>query len=131
MLNYLIRKWLILRKPARLWLKLLIMGLCCGFLLLYVALQIHCPIRRLIGIPCPGCGMTRAWKCLLQLDLPGAFSHHPMFWSVPLVALFVLYDCRLFRRPWLNTLVLGLVLAGFLVCYFVRLPGFLDGSIPI
>lgn len=120
-----------MKKPAHLWLKLLVIGLCGGLLILWVALELHCPVRRLIGIPCPGCGMSRAWLCALEGDLAGAFYYHPMFWAVPLLALFIFYDCRLFRRPWLNYLVLGLMLLGVLVCYVLRLPGFLDGSIPI
>ena len=45
--------------------------------------QSVCPIYRTLGIPCPSCGMTRAWVCLLHFDIPGAFQMHPLFWVVP------------------------------------------------
>ena len=100
-------------------------------LIAWVALALPCPIRFLTGIPCPGCGMSRAWLAVLQLDIAAAFSYHPMFWVLPVLALFILYDCAVFRRMRTNYLILGLLLLGVLVCYALRLPGFLDGSIPI
>jgi hypothetical protein len=44
---------------------------------LYVA--IGCPFRLLTGIPCPGCGMTRAFLSAFQLDFRSAFLYHPLF----------------------------------------------------
>ena len=43
---------------------------------------IGCPIRWLTGIPCPGCGMTRALCALLKLDFSGAFYFHPMIYPL-------------------------------------------------
>lgn len=45
---------------------------------------ILCPVRRLTGIPCPGCGMTRAAVALAHGDLASAVAFHPLS---PLVAL--------------------------------------------
>ena len=39
-----------------------------------------------VGLPCPGCGMTRAFFCLLHLDIKSAFYYHPLFWFVPVYA---------------------------------------------
>jgi hypothetical protein len=35
-----------------------------------------CPLHGLLGLPCPGCGMTRALSALLQLELDSALRHH-------------------------------------------------------
>lgn len=43
-----------------------------------------CPIRALIGMPCPGCGMTRALLALGRGDWGAALSWHPL---APLVVL--------------------------------------------
>ena len=48
-------------------------------------LDIGCVFRLMTGIPCPGCGMTRAWLAALRLDFAAAFAYHPLFWIVPIV----------------------------------------------
>ena len=76
-------------------------------------LQVGCPIQRLTGIPCPGCGMTRAVLALLQGDLPRALQLHGMVWSLPLLGLLYLYDGRLFRARWCNWALMALLGVGF------------------
>ena len=44
-----------------------------------------CTLRSSFGLPCPGCGMTRAYASLFSLDICGAFVWHPMFWAGPVV----------------------------------------------
>ena len=53
----------------------------------------QCPIYAIFHINCPGCGMTRAYKALLRLDLPAAFAFHPLF---PIPAIWLLY--HIFRK---------------------------------
>lgn len=43
-----------------------------------VALAGGCPILRVFGVPCPGCGMTRACAALLRLDFRAAAAYHPL-----------------------------------------------------
>jgi hypothetical protein len=61
-----------------------------------------CPFRRLTGLPCPACGLTRSWVDLSHGDLAGAVAHHafgPVL-VVGLVALVVLVvRARLDARP--------------------------------
>lgn len=54
-----------------------------AWLVLYL-LDIGCVFRLMTGIPCPGCGMTRAWLAALRLDFAAAFAYHPLFWAVPI-----------------------------------------------
>ena len=101
-------------------LPLAIYGVALG---LWRYLKLPCLWRSITGIICPGCGMSRAWLAVLHLDFSKAFSMHPMFWSVPLLIAYVLYDGRLFRRKWVNYSLLGLILGGFALCYILRLSG--------
>jgi len=39
-----------------------------------------CLFIRVVGIPSPACGMTRAHLMLFNLDIVGAFRFHPLFW---------------------------------------------------
>lgn len=64
------------------------------YLVLFL-LGITCPIKFATGVSCPGCGMTRAWLSVFRLDFAAAFDFHPIFWIVPLVALFMLLKKRI------------------------------------
>jgi len=41
-----------------------------------------CPIYNFVGIPCPSCGMSRAWAFTLHGEIGEAHVYHPMFWIV-------------------------------------------------
>jgi len=44
-----------------------------------VALRLpFCPLASVVGIPCPGCGLTRATLALAHGDLEHALSLHPL-----------------------------------------------------
>lgn len=47
-----------------------------------------CLFHEMTGLPCPGCGMTRAIVALLHGDLAQAFTHHPL--GVPVAAIWLL-----------------------------------------
>ncbi len=44
-----------------------------------------CFFKGIFGIPCPGCGMTRAYFCVLSGNIESAFYWHPLWALVPLV----------------------------------------------
>jgi hypothetical protein len=41
------------------------------------ALPFFCPFKALTGLPCPGCGMTRALLSMTKGDFHGAFAFNP------------------------------------------------------
>jgi hypothetical protein len=49
----------------------------------------ECPIFRLTGVPCPGCGLSRATTLLLKGDLAGSLRFHA-FAPIFLVAIIAL-----------------------------------------
>lgn len=83
--------------------------------LFVLATDIGCVWRKFFGFHCPSCGLTRAWLCFLKGDLGGAFSYHFMFWSVPVLFLYVFFKGNLFKNEKLNYVVLGAILLGFIV----------------
>lgn len=47
-----------------------------------------CLFRRLTGIPCPGCGMTRAFAHLAKGEWAAAWTNHPLsFFLAPQIGL--------------------------------------------
>ena len=113
-----------MRKPEKLRLKLVGLALYFAILILWWQLELPCVFRYLTGIPCPTCGLTRAWLAAFRLDFTAAFLQYPMFWCVPVLVLYLLLDGRLFPHPKLNGWVLGLMVAGIFGVYFARLFGF-------
>ena len=78
-------------------------------------LEIPCIFLWLTGYECIGCGMTRALLCALKFDFSSAFAYHWMFWSVPILGLYVLFDGKPFKNKFLNAFVLILIGIGFAI----------------
>ena len=90
------------------------------YLVMYL-LDTTCIIKSIIGIPCPGCGMTRALLQALRFNFAEAFKLHSMFWSLPLLGLYFLYDGAVFSNKKLNTGVLVALGIGFLANWIFHL----------
>jgi hypothetical protein len=48
----------------------------------------RCPVAALLGVPCPGCGLTRAVLALVAGDIDGAMRLHPL---APVLVVFGLW----------------------------------------
>ena len=97
-----------------------------------------CPLRLAIGVPCPGCGLTRATLAGLTLDLEGLLHYHPLaplmtpllVWSLLKPVLLALgwieqaWVDRLPRIPQPLYWALGAALVGL---WIARLAGLLGG----
>lgn len=99
-----------------------------GLIVLLLALSgiYQCPIRYILHIPCPACGMTRAWLAALQLDFSAAFQYHPLFLPTPLLLLYYIHRERIparFRHPKAENIVLIAFAVLFLLVYILRLLG--------
>lgn len=84
-------------------------------------LQRPCLFYALFCVPCISCGMSRAWLSAFRLDFGGAFAVHPMFWSVPVLLLYVLFDGKLFSRKYANIGALIAIFVGFSIHYLCLL----------
>lgn len=106
--------------------KLLFTALFAVFLLVWTGLSLPCVYRKIFHIYCPGCGMTHAYIALLHLRLGEAFKYNFMFWSVPVCWLYILFDGKLFRRPLVDNTILGVIAAGYIILFVIRLFGYLS-----
>ena len=82
---------------------------------IWCACKLPCLFQEILKIPCPMCGMTRAYISLFRLDIRGAFSHHALFWAVPILYLLFLKDGKIFKKRAWNRVFLIALLALFLI----------------
>lgn len=76
---------------------LLALLLLAYFTIVYIVMWktgITCVFLHFLGVPCPGCGMTRALRCLLRLDFIGAWNYNPLIFSLPYVFAYIFLDFK-------------------------------------
>ncbi|MBR2187697.1 MAG: DUF2752 domain-containing protein [Lachnospiraceae bacterium] len=78
-----------------------------------------CPLLKYTGFSCPGCGLTRAWRCFLTGNLKQALYWHPLFLlPVPTVIIMLMED----RIPGkIYTVIMSLIAAVFIIVYIMRM----------
>jgi Protein of unknown function (DUF2752) len=95
-----------------------------------------CPFRLVTGLPCPGCGMTRAWVFMTHGRVADAVSANPfVLVTMPAAITLVLLVCAALvrRRPLpdlaraLRSPVAKVVVAAWLAFALVRLVAVLSG----
>lgn len=105
-----------------------------------------CPIAGSLGVPCPGCGLTRATMALLHGDWQGALRFHPLVWLLsPVFGGFVaVASWELVRDPnrarskarinWTGrgttTFALAVLVLTFGV-WLARFAGYFGGPVPV
>ena len=91
-------------------------------LIMYIFKLESCPIKLLIGLPCPGCGMTRAIICLLKLDIQGSFRYNAL-WLILLfiVVVAILKKYGIFKKLYYSRVFWTLIGTTILTYYILRL----------
>lgn len=92
-----------------------------------------CPVYLIFGIPCPGCGMTRAWISLFSGDIAKAFYFHPAFLAAAIIAACVIL-CGIKPKLKKSKVITGIYLVlcvVFLAAYIYRMVVFFPNEEPI
>jgi len=105
-----------------------------GWVLISVFTGTWCWFQAMIGVPCPGCGSTRAAVALLQGNLSEALFWHPLI-IVSLILLPYLAVRSLFikRKPFVAVekfIILG-ACALYLIVFIVRMIMFFPHTPPM
>jgi hypothetical protein len=108
------------------WEKLIVtLAIACVLAVCYL-LRVPCLFQYITGLPCPSCGMTRAWLSVLRLDIAAALDYHYLFWTVPILYLFFWFDGALFKKKQLDRIILFGILAAFCMRWIAVLASHLD-----
>lgn len=92
-------------------------------ILLFLILVYRCPIYYFFHIPCPGCGITRAYLAVLSLDIDGAFHYHPLFFTVGPTILYVAHR-NVMKKKFsykVEKIYLAVLCVLFLIVYIIRI----------
>ncbi|MFI3261155.1 MAG: DUF2752 domain-containing protein [bacterium] len=77
------------------------------FFLLYAFIQLlsnnifDCIFTKYLNIHCPGCGLTRSFRAILNLDFKTAFNYNylgiPIFFGIIILFILLIYDVLTFK----------------------------------
>ncbi len=91
-------------------------------ILVVVLLDVGCIFERVIGIPCMGCGLTRACLAALSLDFESAFYYNPMFLvTLSLLAVCTFKGSDIFKEKRKNTIFWIVITSTYLLVYAYRM----------
>lgn len=82
----------------------------------------HCPFLYIFGIPCPGCGMTRALLKAAMLDFRAAFYYHPLFFVVVIAAIYMIlkHTGKIKISKKTENKLLAVICTLFIIVYIIR-----------
>lgn len=109
------------------------LGVCLlAVLAAAVILDAGCVFYKVTGIPCPGCGSTRAYLAAAGLRFGEAFKMHPL-WpvTVPLIAASIWKEGSLFRSRKTNAFFYGLVAVLYIGVYIARMATLFPDTPPM
>jgi hypothetical protein len=92
-----------------------------------------CPMVLLTGYPCPACGLTRAFVCMLQFDWSGALKVHPFIYII-VIYLFAFVWNRYIRLAQMGsklTWAAILIIIAMLIYYIWRMIYIFPGEPPM
>lgn len=118
---------------ADLWsIRYVILVLVVYFFLAWNFFYSSCPFVMITGLPCPGCGLSRAGFCLLRGEFTAAWHLHPFIYGIALLAAaFVIRRYVLQKEVRSLQKWLILLLAGMLVFYIYRMIRYFPGEPPM
>ena len=130
--------------PVRIRRAAIFVGVLAVVTYLLAAAQVPCGFARIVHVPCPGCGSTRAMLALASGDLAGLVRYNPLapFMTLLVVALAgqalaSVLATGTFRRVGDGAIGLlvsrGVMVIGALevLVWIARFGGFLGGPVPI
>ncbi len=76
---------------------LILLSILIYFIIAYALLDyynISCVFLHFFGIPCPGCGMTRALISVINMDFLRAIKYNIVIFFMPYVFVYVFFDLK-------------------------------------
>lgn len=78
-----------------------------------------CIFELILGVPCPSCGITRAWISAFKFDFVNAFLYHPLFLIIPLIMIVIIYKDYKFINKVYNNNIFWITLIVLVIVVFI------------
>lgn len=114
----------------------LIIGFCF-FIFFFLGGGNLCYLKSTIGVPCPGCGLTRAYLSLFNGNLKEAFYYHPLFFIPLLVIIVILLKFepfirfKIIEKIYSSKIFWICIIIAFLILYIIRMILFFPHTEPM
>lgn len=106
-------------------------------LMLVINLNMKCPWKSILGIDCAGCGATRMFKALLNLEFYQAFRYNPLIFIYTVFGIiYIIYILIsiLFKKEYkvlglrffIGIIILGII---FMILRNIEIFGFLKPTV--
>lgn len=108
--------------------RLLLFCAGAGVIILLLSRFYRCPVYAITGIPCPGCGMTRALFSALRMDWRQALRWNPMVYPLALCCGYAVICFLMGRtRQAASIRFWGIAAMLMLAVWLLRLPSIVSG----
>ena len=103
--------------------RILILSLLIGSYVIIASLfsSTICLFKNITGIPCPGCGLTRAYLALFDGNLNEAFKYHPLFFLPIVLIIILIYNKIRINRYIINDKIIMICIIIILAVYIFRM----------
>lgn len=82
----------------------------------------NCFVQYFIGYPDPMDGMSRAYRSLFHFDIVGAFTWHPLFWTVPIITfIYTFREFNIWGRINYSKIYFYGIIALYFIVYIIRM----------
>ncbi len=91
-----------------------------GFIMILLFVY-KCPMRMVFGIPCAGCGLSRAMLSFFSGDVEQAIEYHPLFFLAGVELFYLIFRKRIKLDSKTELAILIVTVILFTVTYIYRL----------
>ncbi|MEG1287531.1 MAG: DUF2752 domain-containing protein [Clostridium sp.] len=90
-------------------------------------------MKTFIGVPCPGCGMTRAWIEAISGNFSEAFRFHPLFLAAPILIVLIMIRIKEVNSKYSKVIDISIVviIVLFILVYIFRMVKYFPNEIPM
>ena len=94
-------------------------------IILIILFDYNCPFYNLLGIPCAGCGITRSFIALVNLDFHGVILHNAAIFMYIFIAIIYIFKVKYYKQ------LIAIAVLLIVIYYLLRLYMYYPNTYPM